>query len=137
VVAQRTRADRHSERPPSPRHVWQSQSRIAGLGVELIDVRVQRIDLREDRHARLRQHEAEFAKIASRLRGEGSSAAVRIRATPSASRTEILATPSAMRCACAVRPMRGGQIFSPPTEQSDFYPLPQPAATKPISGQGR
>jgi membrane protease subunit HflC len=65
---------------------------VSGLGVELVDVRVQRIDLPEDVATRVYDSmKQNFAKIASRLRGEGSSAAVRIRATAERQRTEILA----------------------------------------------
>ena len=65
---------------------------VEGLGVELVDVRVQRIDLPEDVATRVYDSmKQNFAKIASRLRGEGSSSAVRIRATAERERTEILA----------------------------------------------
>jgi membrane protease subunit HflC len=64
-----------------------------------------------------------FAKIASRLRGEGSSAAVRIRATAERQRTEILA--DAERDALRVRGQadaEAAQIFSRAYESNpDFY----------------
>lgn len=72
------------------------------LGIELIDVRVQRIDLPEDVSARVYESmKQNFAKLASRLRAEGNSAAVRIRSTAERERTEILA--SAERDALRVR----------------------------------
>ncbi|MGH8284291.1 MAG: protease modulator HflC, partial [Steroidobacteraceae bacterium] len=68
----------------------------------LIDVRVQRIDLPEDVSSRVYESmKQNFAKIASRLRAEGSSAAVRIRASAERERTEILA--NAERDALRVR----------------------------------
>ncbi|MFO7277541.1 MAG: protease modulator HflC [Pseudomonadota bacterium] len=65
---------------------------VRDLGVELIDVRVQRIDLPEDVAARVYQSmNQNFAKLASRLRAEGASAALQIRAQAERQRTEILA----------------------------------------------
>jgi membrane protease subunit HflC len=63
-----------------------------GLGIELIDVRVQRIDLPEDVSSRVYESmKQNFAKIASRLRAEGSRAAVTIRAEAERKRTETIA----------------------------------------------
>ena len=63
-----------------------------GLGIELIDVRVQRIDLPEDVSTRVYESmKQNFAKIASRLRAEGSRAAVTIRAEAERKRTETIA----------------------------------------------
>ncbi len=62
------------------------------LGIELVDVRVQRIDLPEDVAARVFDSmKQNFNKIASRLRAEGRSASERIRAAAERERTEILA----------------------------------------------
>ena len=73
-----------------------------GLGVELLDVRVQRIDLPEDVATRVFESmKQNFAKTASSLRAEGSKAAVTIRAEAERKRTEIIA--SAERDALAVR----------------------------------
>jgi modulator of FtsH protease HflC len=64
----------------------------AGLGAELIDVRVQRIDLPDDVAARVFQSmEQTFARTAGRLRAEGQSASTAIRADAERQRTEILA----------------------------------------------
>jgi membrane protease subunit HflC len=64
---------------------------IASLGVDLIDVRVQRIDLPEDVSNRVYESmKQNFAKIASRLRAEGSRKAASIRAEAERERTEIL-----------------------------------------------
>jgi membrane protease subunit HflC len=73
-----------------------------GLGIELIDVRVQRIDLPEDVSTRVYESmKQNFAKIASRLRAEGSRAAVTIRAEAERKRTETIA--NAERDALEVR----------------------------------
>ncbi|HEY8507890.1 MAG TPA: protease modulator HflC [Steroidobacteraceae bacterium] len=64
---------------------------IEGLGIDLVDVRVQRIDLPEDVSNRVYESmKQNFAKIASRLRAEGSAKAARIRAEAERERTEIL-----------------------------------------------
>jgi len=65
---------------------------VEALGIDLIDVRVQRIDLPEDVSTRVYESmKQNFAKIATRLRAEGSSNAVRKRAEAERERTEILA----------------------------------------------
>jgi len=65
---------------------------VSALGINLIDVRVQRIDLPEDVSTRVYESmKQNFAKIATRLRAEGSSTAVRKRAEAERQRTEILA----------------------------------------------
>jgi membrane protease subunit HflC len=70
----------------------QASKNVAGLGAELIDVRVQRIDLPDEVSSRVYESmKQNFAKIASRLRAEGQSASVRIRASAERERTEILA----------------------------------------------
>ena len=62
------------------------------LGIELVDVRVKRIELSDDVsesvYNRMRQ---ERARIASELRAEGSEEATVIRAEADRARTEILA----------------------------------------------
>ena len=70
----------------------QASLNVAQLGVDLIDVRVQRIDLPDDVSTRVYESmKQNFAKIASRLRAEGQSSNVRIRAAAERQRTEILA----------------------------------------------
>lgn len=94
VVAQRTLQQIvTAERAAVTGDMFGNASRaVADLGVELIDVRVQRIDLPEDVSTRVYESmKQNFAKIASRLRAEGSSASVRIRASAERERTEILA----------------------------------------------
>jgi modulator of FtsH protease HflC len=72
------------------------------LGIELIDVRVQRIDLPEDVATRVYESmKQNFNKIASRLRAEGSRSAVTIRAEAERKRTETIA--NAERDALEVR----------------------------------
>jgi len=93
VVAQRTLQQIvTAERAAVTGDMFGNASRgVADLGVELIDVRVQRIDLPEDVSTRVYESmKQNFAKIASRLRAEGSSAGVRIRASAERERTEIL-----------------------------------------------
>jgi len=64
----------------------------ADLGVELVDVRVQRIDLPEEVAARVYESmKQSFAKTASRLRAEGQSASAGIKADAERKRTVILA----------------------------------------------
>jgi membrane protease subunit HflC len=70
----------------------QASKNVAGLGADLIDVRVQRIDLPDEVSTRVYESmKQNFAKIASRLRAEGQSASVRIRASAERERTELLA----------------------------------------------
>ena len=126
VVAQRTLQQIVSaERAAVTGEMFGQASRNAnGLGVTLVDVRVQRIDLPEDVATRVYDSmKQNFAKIASRLRGEGSSAAVRIRATAERQRTEILA--DAERDALRVRGQadaEAAQIFARAYESNpEFY----------------
>jgi modulator of FtsH protease HflC len=93
VVAQRTLEQIvTSERAAVTGDMFGQASRnAADLGIELVDVRVQRIDLPEDVSTRVFESmKQNFAKLASRLRAEGSSAGVRIRAAAERERTEIL-----------------------------------------------
>lgn len=70
----------------------QASKSAAGLGVELVDVRVQRIDLPDDVAARVYESMKQgFAKTAGRLRAEGQSSSTGIRAAAERRRTEILA----------------------------------------------
>jgi modulator of FtsH protease HflC len=63
-----------------------------GLGIQLIDVRVQGIDLPDDVATRVYESmKQNFAKTASSLRAEGSRAAVTIRAEAERKRTETIA----------------------------------------------
>lgn len=70
----------------------EASAKAAALGVDLVDVRVQRIDLPDEVAARVYESmKQNFAKIASGLRAEGQSQSVRIRASAERQRTEILA----------------------------------------------
>src|SRR5579864_2535674 len=70
----------------------QASHNAAGLGVDLVDVRVQRIDLPDEVASRVYESmKQSFAKTASRLRAEGQSASATIRATAERQRTVILA----------------------------------------------
>ncbi|HEY6483772.1 MAG TPA: protease modulator HflC [Steroidobacteraceae bacterium] len=72
--------------------IGQASRNVAALGIDLVDVRVQRIDLPDDVSTRVYESmKQNFAKIASRLRAEGQSAGVRIRAAAERQRTELLA----------------------------------------------
>jgi membrane protease subunit HflC len=72
--------------------IGQASRNVSNLGMDLVDVRVQRIDLPDDVSTRVYESmKQNFVKIASKLRAEGNSASVRIRAAAERSRTEILA----------------------------------------------
>ena len=72
--------------------IGQAGRNVSNLGIDLVDVRVQRIDLPDDVSTRVYESmKQNFVKIASKLRAEGQSASVRIRASAERSRTEILA----------------------------------------------
>jgi membrane protease subunit HflC len=104
VVAQRTLQQIVSaERAAVTGEMFGQASRnAAGLGVELVDVRVQRIDLPDEVAARVYESmKQNFAKTANRLRAEGQSASAGIRATAERQRTEIVA--NAERDALRVR----------------------------------
>ena len=104
VVAQRTleeivSADRAAVTDDM---IGQAGRNVSNLGIDLVDVRVQRIDLPDDVSTRVYESmKQNFVKIASKLRAEGQSASVRIRAAAERSRTEILA--NAERDALRVR----------------------------------
>jgi modulator of FtsH protease HflC len=70
----------------------QASHNAGGLGVELIDVRVQRIDLPDEVAARVYESmKQSFARTASRLRAEGQQESATIRASAERERTVILA----------------------------------------------
>jgi membrane protease subunit HflC len=78
------------------------------LGVQLIDVRVQRIDLPEDvSDSVYRRMQASFTALANRLRAEGDAERQRIQAEADRKRTELLA--NAQREAQRVRGEGDGQ----------------------------
>jgi membrane protease subunit HflC len=94
VVAQRTLQQIVSaERGEVTAQMFNQASSNAGvLGVELIDVRVQRIDLPDEVAARVYESmKQSFNKTASRLRAEGQSKSASIRAAAERQRTVILA----------------------------------------------
>jgi membrane protease subunit HflC len=94
VVAQRTLQQVVSaERSAVTGQMFGLASRNGGgLGVELIDVRVQRIDLPDEVAARVYESmKQSFARTASRLRAEGQQESATIRATAERERTVILA----------------------------------------------
>jgi membrane protease subunit HflC len=75
---------------------------VQDLGLELIDVRVQRIDLPEDVASRVyASMQQSFERLARQLRGEGEKDALRIRAEADRKRTEILS--AAARDALKIR----------------------------------
>jgi len=70
----------------------QASKRADDLGIELVDVRVQRFDLPDDVAARVYESmKQRFAKIAAQLRAAGQSANTSIKAQADRKRTEILA----------------------------------------------
>jgi modulator of FtsH protease HflC len=94
VVAERT-LERivSAERAAVTSEMFVDASRnVAALGAELVDVRVQSINLPDEVSTRVYESmKQNFTKIAARLRAEGQSANVRIRAEAERERTEILA----------------------------------------------
>jgi membrane protease subunit HflC len=92
-----------------------------GLGIELIDVRVQGIDLPEDVSTRVYESmKQNFAKTASSLRAEGSKAAVTIRAEAERRRTETIA--EAERKALEVRGKADAQATQIYAKSYSKYP---------------
>jgi len=94
VVAQRTLEEIvTSERAAVTGDMFnQASEKGSQLGIKLIDVRVQRIDLPEDVSTRVYESmKQNFAKQASRLRAEGQSEALRTRSEAERKRTEIIA----------------------------------------------
>ncbi len=94
VVAQRTLQQIVSaERAAVTGQMFGQASRSAeGLGVDLVDVRVQRIDLPDEVAARVYESmKQSFAQTANRLRAEGQQESTTIAATAERQRTVILA----------------------------------------------
>jgi membrane protease subunit HflC len=94
VVAQRTLQQIVSaERAAVTSQMFGAASRNAiGLGVDLVDVRVQRIDLPDEVAARVYETmKQNFVKTASRLRAEGQQESATIRSSAERERTVILA----------------------------------------------
>jgi modulator of FtsH protease HflC len=94
VVAQRTLQQIVSaERAAVTGQMFGQASRNAeSLGVDLVDVRVQRIDLPDEVAARVYESmKQSFAKTANRLRAEGQQESATIRSTAERQRTVILA----------------------------------------------
>ena len=120
VVAQRTLQQIVSaERAAVTSQMFGQASRNAeGLGVELVDVRVQRIDLPDEVAARVYESmKQSFAKTASRLRAEGQQESATIRSTAERQRTVI--APSAGTGICS---------SSPPTANSSATSRKPPRA---------
>jgi membrane protease subunit HflC len=70
----------------------QASAKAAALGVDLVDVRVQRIDLPDEVAARVFESmKQNYAKTAMRLRAEGQQSSASIRSTAERQRTEIIA----------------------------------------------
>ena len=94
VVAQRTLQQIVSaERAAVTSQMFvQASHNAQGLGVELVDVRVQRIDLPDEVAARVYESmKQSFARTASRLRAEGQQESFTIRSTAERQRTVIIA----------------------------------------------
>lgn len=93
VVAQRTLQEIVSaERAAFTGDMFGRASKsVSDLGVELVDVRVQRIDLPDDVAARVyASMQQSFERLARQLRGEGEREALRIRAEADRKRLEIV-----------------------------------------------
>ena len=94
VIAQRTLQQIVSaERASVTNQMFGPASRNAeGLGIDLVDVRLQRIDLPDEVAARVYESmKQSFAKTANRLRAEGKQEDATIRSTAERQRTVILA----------------------------------------------
>lgn len=96
---------------------------VAQLGIQLVDVRVKRIDLPDDVSDsvfnRMRQ---EFARQAAQLRAEGEEQAIRVRAEADRQRTELLS--AAARDAEKVRgegDAKAAEIFARATQGSPEF----------------
>jgi membrane protease subunit HflC len=96
---------------------------VAQLGIQLVDVRVKRIDLpdevSESVFNRMRQ---EFARQAAQLRAEGEEQAIRIRAQADLQRTELLS--AAARDAEKVRgegDAKAAEIFARATQRNPEF----------------
>ncbi|MBV8805711.1 MAG: protease modulator HflC, partial [Sinobacteraceae bacterium] len=82
--------------------IGQASRNVSNLGIDLVDVRVQRIDLPDDVSTRVYESmKQNFVKIASKLRAEGKAAGQTISAAADRERTEIIA--DAQRDALKVR----------------------------------
>jgi modulator of FtsH protease HflC len=95
IVAQRTLEQIvTSERSVVTGQVMDSANRtVAALGIKLVDVRVQAINLPDEVSARVYESmKQNFAKIASHLRAEGQSSAASISAGAERQSTEIIAS---------------------------------------------
>jgi modulator of FtsH protease HflC len=95
VVAERTLEQIVSSERAAVTHEMFDQARknVAGLGAELVDVRVQSINLPDEVSTRVYESmKQNFTKIASHLRAEGQSESYRIRASADRERTEILSS---------------------------------------------
>ena len=83
----------------------QASHNAAGLGVDLVDVRVQRIDLPDEVASRVYESmKQSFAKTASRLRAEGQSASA---THPRHRRAAAHRDPGRRRARCAAHARRG------------------------------
>lgn len=96
----------------------------SGLGIDLVDVRVQNVDLPDEVAARVYdQMKESFERTAGALRAEGDSSAKRIRAEADRERTEIIA--SAQRDALSVKGAADAQaadIYARASKSSpEFY----------------
>jgi membrane protease subunit HflC len=126
IVAQRTLEQIvTAERSVVTGQVMDSASRtVAALGIKLIDVRVQAINLPDEVSARVYESmKQNFAKIASHLRAEGQSSAASISAGADRESTEIIA--SAEQDALGVRGAadeRAADIYAKAySAHPDFY----------------
>jgi membrane protease subunit HflC len=126
VVAQRTLVQVvTAERSAVTGDMFERASREVGaLGVELVDVRVERIDFPEDVSARVyASMEQSFAKTAAGRRAEGQKEAVTIKAEADRKRTEILA--NAERDSLKIRgegEQKAAEIYSAAySKDAEFY----------------
>ncbi|HEY1900162.1 MAG TPA: protease modulator HflC [Steroidobacteraceae bacterium] len=123
IVAQRTLEQIvTAERSVVTGQVMDSASRtVAALGIKLVDVRVQAINLPDEVSASVYESmKQNFAKIASQLRAEGRSSAASIRAGAERQSTEIVA--SAEQGALGVRGSADEQVADIYAKAYSAYP---------------
>jgi regulator of protease activity HflC (stomatin/prohibitin superfamily) len=118
------------------------------IGVEIIDVRLKRVDLpQEVSESVYRRMEAERKRMANEQRSTGAAEAEKIRADADRSARCSSPRPIATRSACAARATRGGRDLRGglPAERRVLRVLPQhggvpldlPRAQRPDAARGR
>lgn len=101
-------------------------SQAAGLGIEIVDVRIKKVELPEDvRDSVYQRMEKERAKIAQEIRSEGEESAKKIRATANRVREETLANAYARaESTRGVGDAESARVYAEAyTQNAEFYSL--------------